>query len=556
MLSHTAKVAVIVTIVALVLLSVPHPWPAAKQTQGHTWARSYGGEGDEVAWSVQLTSDGGYATAGWTDSFGAGDLDFWALKLGADGTVQWEKTYGGTDDDVADLIFQTSDGGYVVAGYTASFGAGSMDVWILKLAHDGTVEWQKTYGGRYADEAVSIQQTLDGGYVVAGETKSYGRGDWDVWILKLNANGTVQWEKTYGGTKLDTTSADPIQQTSDGGYIVAGRTESFGAGGYDVWVLKLDEDGDIEWQKTYGDDWYEEAHAVRQTLDGGFVVAGFTASFGAGDWDLWILKLNPNGTVQWQKTFGGSDDDWCWSVYETDDGGCVVGGETESFGAGPEDMWVLKLAANGTLDWQRTYGGTDWDWGESIRQTADDGYVVVGGTDSFGAGEDDLWALKLDQDGTIPECGLVRTSSASVADTSVTGVNSYATPRTSSATVENTFVAAADSAASVSTQCFNESPPTPTLTPTPTATRTPTNTPTATATPTSTPTATASNTPTATPTATDTPTPTATDTSTPTNTATATATPTPTPTPPPPGRVYLPVAMKNYSDWVRGSGEE
>jgi uncharacterized delta-60 repeat protein len=543
---HTTKSRLALTALALLLLSVLLLGPARAWAQVYTWARSYGGTAWEVAWTVQQTSDGGYVVGGYTWSSGQGD--FWVLKLRGDGTVQWQKTYGGDNDEAADLIYQTSDGGYAVVGYTASFGAGAIDVWILKLREDGTIEWQKTYGGRDEDEAVAIQQTSDGGYVVAGETQSFGAGDWDVWILKLNENGTVQWQKTYGGKKLDTTSADPIQQTSDGGYIVCGRTASFGAGGYDVWVLKLDENGVIQWQKTFGGPSDDEAHSVRQTLDGGYAVAGFTWSFGAGDWDIWVLKLDGNGAIQWQKTFGGTENEVCWSIHHTSDGGCVVAGETESFGAGGSDFWVLKLRPDGTLEWQKTYGGQEDDYAVSIRQTSDGGYVVAGGTESFGAGSYDFWVLKLGGDGTIPGCALMATSSAIIEDTGVEGVDSTAKVSTSYATIKNTYVAPANSWASVSPQCYHES--TPTLTSTPTPTSTPTTTPTCTDTPTATPTPTdtptATSTPMITPTATLTPTPTSTPTATPTPSRTPTSTPTDTPTPLYGSRVFLPLILKDY----------
>jgi len=156
---------------------------------------------------------------------------------------QWAKTYGGTGDDYAYSIQQTSDGGYIVAGYTGSSGAGLADFWVLKLKSDGTVDWQKTYGGGGYDSASSIQQTSDGGYIVAGVTTSFGAGGYDFWVLKLDGSGNVQWQKTYGGTGND--YANSIQQTTDGGYIVAGVTTSFGAGG-DFWVLKLDSSGNVQ----------------------------------------------------------------------------------------------------------------------------------------------------------------------------------------------------------------------------------------------------------------------------------------------------------------------
>jgi len=446
--------------------------PGAMRAQVSYWAATYGGRSGESAWSINPTSDGGCAVAGWSYSFAQGDDDFWVLKLSQDGAVQWQKSYGGYDDEAADLIYPTSDGGYAMTGYAASFGG--LDAWVLKLGHDGSIEWQKAYGGRSEDEAVSIQETLDGGYILAGETRSFGAGDWDVWILKLDASGAIQWQKTYGGQGTDTCSADPIVQTSDGGYVVTGYTESFGAGNSDVWVLKLDENGTIEWQKTYGGRGYEEAHAMRQTLDGGYVVAGYTDSFGSDDdWDVWILKLDARGAVVWQKTFGGPGNDVTWSVHQTTDGGCIAAGSTESFGAGQRDVWLLKLSDDGAVQWQRTYGGQGRDEGESVRQAPHGGYWVGGGTQSFGAGAYDFWVLRLDPQGSIPGCALGVNSNATIKSTSVVGVNCSATVADSAATVRDTQVNAVSSAATVGVQCSYQPTPTPTVTLTPTCTPTP-----------------------------------------------------------------------------------
>jgi len=464
----------------LLLLPAGLLLPTATCAQGDAWAKSYGERGGQCAWSIQLTSDGGYAVAGWTRASGAGEADFWVLKLTADGTIEWEKIYGGIADDLADLIFQTSDGGYVVTGTTQSFGAGAEDVWVLRLTADGTVLWAKTYGGTGEDEAVSIQQTTDGGYVVAGETESFGAGDWDLWILKLDAQGAIQWEKTYGGSDWETSSADPIQQTSDGGYVVCGLTASFGAGGSDVWVLKLDAQGAIQWQKTYGTYNWEMSHAIRQTLDGGYAVAGYTWS-STGDADVWILKLAANGTVQWQKTWGGREEDRAWSIWETSDGGCVATGNTMSFGGGANDAWVLKLGADGAVQWQKTYGGHAYDVGESVRQTSDGGYVVAGCTESVVAGDREMWLLRLDGDGDIPGCPFVRTPRGTVYSPSIAGVNSRARVLNSRAIVKDTHITAASPSSTVRVQCVHETTPVATGTPTPTttltATPTRTNTP-------------------------------------------------------------------------------
>ncbi|MFQ5956753.1 MAG: hypothetical protein ACE5KK_03150, partial [Candidatus Brocadiales bacterium] len=208
---------------------------------------TYGGFGKDVAESVQQTGDGGYVVAGYTTSFSTGDADLWVLKLGPYGTVEWQKNYGRGDSDQAESIRQSSDGGYVVVGWTWSFGAEGQDLWVLKLEPDGTVEWQKTYRGGGIDGAVSVQQTGDEGYIVAGGTGAFNIGNevtLDIWVLKLTPDGTVEWQKTYGGGGMDV--ARSIRQTSDGGYIVAGSTESFGVGKEDIWVLKLEPDGSID----------------------------------------------------------------------------------------------------------------------------------------------------------------------------------------------------------------------------------------------------------------------------------------------------------------------
>jgi hypothetical protein len=368
--------------------------------------------------------------------------------------ISWAKTYGGGGDDYAHSIQQTTDGGYIVSGRTGSFGAGHGDIWVLKLNASGDVVWQKTYGGGGWDEARSIQQTTDGGYIVSGTTWSFGAGGYDFWVLKLNASGDVVWQKTYGGGGWD--EARSIQQTTDGGYIVAGWTGSFGAGSADFWVLKLDSSGDLVWQKTYGGAGNDWAHFIQQTSDGGYIVAGYTGSLGAGSLDFRVLKLDARGDVVWQKTYGGENSDWATCIQQTTDGGYIVAGVTWSFGAGRRDVWVLKLNARGYVVWEKTYGGKEWDEASSIQQTTDGGYIVAGYTYSFRAPLNDGWVLKLDSSGDVANCtpsNLAQNSNGTSASTSVTGSTSSATSNTSSATVTNTNITAQDSAATIATQC-------------------------------------------------------------------------------------------------------
>jgi uncharacterized delta-60 repeat protein len=339
-------------------------------------------------------------------------------------------------------------------GRTGSFGAGGSDFWVLKLDAAGEVDWQKTYGGSDQEHAYSIQQTSDGGYIVTGSTESFGAGLGDFWVLKLDAAGDVDWQKTYG--EYNPEGAWSIQQTADDGFIVAGVTSSFGAGLGDFWVLKLDAAGDVDWQKTYGGTNTETAYFIQQTADDGFIVAGYTSSFGAGGLDFWVLKLDAAGDVDWQKTYGGSGNDDAFSIQQTSDNGYIITGRTNSFGAGGYDFWVLKLDAAGDVDWQKTYGGSDEEHAYSIQQTSDGGFIVAGYTFSFGAGGYDFWVLKLNPDGSIdPSCSpdLGADSTAIPASTSVTPATSTATVVDSAATITDTSVTPADSSATVQTQC-------------------------------------------------------------------------------------------------------
>jgi len=347
-----------------------------------SWQKTFGGKNDDEANSIQQTIDGGYIVAGYKGG------DVYILKLNSKGEIEWEKTFGGNAYDGASSIQQTTDDGYIVAGWTKSFGSGGYDVYILKLNSKGEAEWQKTFGGKGDDEANSIQQTTDGGYIVAGWTKSFGSGLEDIYILKLNSKGEVEWQKTFGGWNDD--AANSIQQTTDGGYIVAGVTGSFGFGEQDAYILKLNLKGEAEWQKTFGGKGDDEAKSIQQTKDGGYIVAGWTKSFGSAWWkDVYILKLNSKGEVEWQKTFGGEYDDLANSIQQTTDGGYIVSGYNSG------NVYILKLNAKGDLEWGKTFDSGYM--ANSIQQTTDGGYIVAG---YKGGG---IYILKLDSKGEVEE---------------------------------------------------------------------------------------------------------------------------------------------------------
>jgi hypothetical protein len=361
------------------------------------FVRAYGRPGHNDAYSVQRTSDGGYIVAGSTFYLGGGGNNILLIKIDTNGDVQWAKTYGGTGAELAHSVQQTSDGGYILAGTTIIGGSGN-EALLIKTDAYGNVQWAKTYGGINADFAYSVQQTSDGGYIVAGTTYSFGVGG-DILLIKTDANGNVIWAKTYGGTGYD--EAYSVQQTSGGGYIVAGTTNSFGAGGFDVFLIKTDAFGNVQWAKTYGEAGNDAANSVRQTSDGGYIVAGGTHSFSAGWGDIFLIKTNASGNLQWAKTYGGTSEDWASSVQQTSDGGYIVAGYTASFGAGGGDVFLVKIDTFGNLQWVKTYGGTGSDQARSVQQTSDGGYIVAGWTGS------NVFLIKTDANGDIGSCSIV-----------------------------------------------------------------------------------------------------------------------------------------------------
>jgi len=363
------------------------------------WTRTYGGSDYDYSWSVQQTSDGGYIIAGYTKSFGAGGYDFYVVKTDANGDSLWTRTYGGALTDRGRSVQQTTDGGYVIAGETASFGAaGGCDFYLLKTDANGDSLWTRMYGGTDSEKAYSVQQTTDGGYIIAGYSSSRSN---DVYLVKTDANGDALWTSIYGGGDFDLGRS--VQQTTDGGYVIAGETASFGAGGCDFWLLKTDANGDTLWTQTYGGSDTDQSWSVQQTSDGGYIVAGYTLSFGAGGYDFYLVRTDANGDSLWTRTYGGTDSDKAFYVQQTTDGGYIVTGVTRSFGAGSDDAYLVKTDANGDILWTRTYGGTEWDYAYSVQQTSDGGYILAGDTDSFGAGVCDVYLIRVAGESSLPD---------------------------------------------------------------------------------------------------------------------------------------------------------
>jgi len=368
------------------------------------WTRTYGGSGIDWGYSVQQTTDGGYILTGRTKSFGAGSYDFYLVKTDANGDSLWSRTYGGIEGDYGRSVEQTTDGGYIITGYTNSFGAGSYDFYLVKTDVNGDTLWSRTYGGIGSDQGESVQQTSDEGYIITGYTVSFGAGGRDFYLVKTDVNGDTLWSRTYGGIGDD--QGESVQQTSDGGYVIAGEIFSFGAGGVDFYLIKMDGLGDSLWTRTYGGTGMDYGESVQQTTDGGYVIAGYTYSFGAGATDVYLVKTDANGDTLWTRTYGGELNDYGYFVQQTTDGGYIIGGYTNSFGAGDYDVYLVKTDANGDTLWTRTYGGIEGDYGRSVEQTTDGGYIITGYTNSFGAGSYDVYLLKIAGEAAQPDVSI------------------------------------------------------------------------------------------------------------------------------------------------------
>ena len=306
----------------------------------------------------------------------------------------WEKNFGGMGSDDGYSVKQTTDGGYIVTGFTTSFGNNFGNIYLIKTDENGDSLWTKTFGGSVNNGASSVQETNDGGYIITGLTNGDSLSDYDVYLIKTDENGDSLWTKTYGGMLMDIGSC--VQQTTDGGYIITGKT-AIPFAGYKIYLIKTDENGDSTWTKTYGSTHDIWGRFVQQTNDGGYILIGS----GGG---INLIKTNENGDALWTKTFG-KNLYYGNSVQQTNDEGYILTGTTNSttnsFGNGSIDVFLIKTNENGDSLWTKTYGGINQDKGSSVQQTNDGGYIITGSTSSFGNESNNVYLIKTNSEGSI-----------------------------------------------------------------------------------------------------------------------------------------------------------
>lgn len=432
-----------------------HSFHTQAQAPVKQWDKAFGGTGTEYSYSLQPSNDGGYIIGGYSDSgitgsrtqASRGDFDYWVVKMDANGTKLWDKAYGGTKGELMRAMLPTSDGGFLLGGYSYSdiggekteANRGGGDYWVVKIDANGNKLWDKTFGGVGEDQLFALQASTDGGYLLGGISQSGISGDKTqgqgagYWLVRIDANGNKLWDKAFGNNGINI--AQVLYATDDGGWLVAGEsTMTFNdpdrtaplLGGSDIWLLKLDADGNKVWDKSYGGNSTDRPRALQPTKDGNFLLAGYSTSgisgtktqASKGGPDYWILKIDPVGTILWDKTFGGDNLDYLYALQPTADGNYLLGGLSSSTSSGDKtqgnqggyDYWVLKMDPNGNKLWDITVGGSADDYQFGLQPTSDAGFIVSGHSSSEISGDktqamhgvSDYWLVKMAPAVTTP----------------------------------------------------------------------------------------------------------------------------------------------------------
>ena len=368
-----------------------------------SFIKTWGGDKSERGYDIAQTSDGNYAVAGytWTNAVGgASDTDILVIKYKPNGTILWTRQWGGASQEYAYAIGATSDNGYIVTGRTQSSAAG--DVITIKYNSDGSIAWQKSWGGAALDAGVGVIQTSDGGYAVAGYTASIGANGNDVLLLKYTSNGTLSWSRVWSGTAAD--SAINLMQTSDNGYVLTGQTATYGTTVPDALLIKYDASGNFLWNKTWGgagnNEYFRDAVA---SSDGGIVAAGYSNSFNIGLLDAVIVKFDSSGALVWATAWGGTLDDIAGNIIRTPDNNYIISGYTSSFDNRGIDTFIAKFTNTGTISWSKAFGDVGDDYGWGLINNTDGGFTYTGQT-AYGTGLGDVYISKYKSDGSITNC--------------------------------------------------------------------------------------------------------------------------------------------------------
>ena len=363
------------------------------------WDKTFGGSENDQGNCIIETSDGGYAITGVTESMGNGKQDLWVLKLDRDGELQWDKTFGGSENDQGNCIIETSDGGYAITGVTESTGNGKQDLWVLKIDRDGELQWDKTFGGSENDQGIGLLQKKENNHlVIGGWTESYGSIFADYWFLELNQKGGLIWDKIYGGDDVDKLHSLTIDNYSN--LLGLGYTYSKGAGGKDAWLIKLDSEGNNIWDKTFGGTQDDELFQIISDKEAYFLI-GYTYSKGAGGKDAWLIKLDYNGEIQWEQVYGEKNSEFAESLVLLNNNNIAFCGQKIRYcpkcsSGGFSYYWVAQLDTNQEIKWQKIFLESSNSRPHKIIETKSSNILVMGNTINASDGKLDICLVKME----------------------------------------------------------------------------------------------------------------------------------------------------------------
>ncbi|MCK5125106.1 MAG: T9SS type A sorting domain-containing protein [candidate division Zixibacteria bacterium] len=364
--------------------------------QDSLWAVNFGGKYNESTGGIDRLATGDFILCGSTYSYGAGEYDIYVIKTDSVGTVLWDETFGDTATEYGNDIQKTSDNGFIISGSTNSTGAGKRDLYLLKIDSVGNELWSKTYGGTSHEDGHSVQELYDKGFIVCGTTESFGTGT-DIYLLRTDSLGDTLWTKTYGGSNGE--SGAEVRVTSDSGFIMIGNTGSYGTGYSSIYVVRTDSIGDTVWTATYGNDRADMGAAIELTNDNGFILGGTTVLDGENYYDAYAVKIDSLGVLEWDSTYGGSYEDRIYSIKTTPDGGYIFGGITDNGGARKMDIMMLKTDAAGATEWSNSIGGDESDYCRSVILDGQNDYFALGYSYSASTGGSDMYLAKIQRAG-------------------------------------------------------------------------------------------------------------------------------------------------------------
>lgn len=358
-----------------------------------TFEKTYGGINRDFGMSVTQVTDGGFMIIGTTKSFGGQNGNIYVIKTNNLGDTLWTRTFGGDSVDSGHALVATTDGGAVVVGSTNSFGTGKSDVYVIRLNANGDTLWSKTYGTLNDDFGYDIAPTNDSGYIITGYSCRNLCNVEYIYLIRADINGDTLWTKTCVKNAIGHSAI----QTNDGGFIIAGFAITFNSQNH-MYVVKTNENGDSLWSNVYQLSEQDGASQIVQTHDGGYIISGYSGEMFSDEF-VYVVKTDSNGIANWSRVYGGNGISQGFSVYETSNHGYLFTGRTTAFGAGDFDVYLIKTTENGDTVWTKTYGGIENDAGLKVIEASDGGYIIVGSTESFGAGDRDVYLIKTDSNG-------------------------------------------------------------------------------------------------------------------------------------------------------------